>query len=195
MRLRGDEVELKDPELLKLAWELLAQEWETLKKMCQIAAMKGRRRGDTWEEAMSELTARLPQFLWTYDPSCGRSLKSHVIGSARWYLYKHFVSERGGRSAKYVAEACKHLVHDASRFVARDDHGELFDWSEVQYVLDRMHPFHRQVLKLYYMVGFTYEEIAGVLECSKSAARKRVIDALAIARRVAGELGGEDDEA
>jgi len=176
-----------DPELLELAWEFLAQEWEVLQKMCAIAARKDRLRRDTWEEAMSEVALRLPEVMWSYDPTRGRSLRSHVIGNIRWYLYKMFVSERDGRNVDRAKRGFEVIAQERV-LVVLDDKSELFDWDEVQYVLDKLHPFHASVLKLYYMSGLTYEEIGGVLECSKSAARKRVIEALTIAQEHARGL-------
>jgi DNA-directed RNA polymerase specialized sigma24 family protein len=191
MSARNGGEHLCDPELLQLAWTMLEQEWPVLKKMCQIAARKGRLRGDIWEEAMSEVALRLPQFMWTYDPSKGTTLRSHVIGHARWYLYKMFVTERGGgRRHLRLAQSLAAMPLDERlrRSTVQDGHRELFDWSEVQFVLDRIHPFYRSMLQLYFMSGLTYEEIGGVLECSKSAARKRVLEALDVAKLEAQTL-------
>lgn len=175
---------ISDPELIALAWEMLAQEWQVLRRMCEIAACKDRLGRDTWEEAMSEVAHRLPQFLWSYDPSRGRSLRSHVIGSARWYLYKLFVGARKRETKRLdkliVARRCDECIHDSKK--------ELFDQLEVQSIVEGLHPFHRSILQLYYMSGLTYLEIGGVLGCSKSAARSRVKRALEAAQQRASEL-------
>ena len=176
---------LRDPELLSLCWEHLAQEWQTLKKMCVIAARKDRLRNDTWEEAMSEVVLKLPQILWSYDPSGGRTLKSHVIGSCRWYLFKVFVTARRGRRAQARQAVLEEMARDPDRVAHHDDHGDFLRGDEVQSLLSKVHPLHRSLLELYYMVGLTHEEIAGVLECSKSYARKQVIRALEAARDAA----------
>lgn len=162
------------PELIQLAWTMLEQDWEVLKKMCKIAARKGGRR-DSWEEAMSEVADRLPGILWSYDPSKGRTLRSHVIGNCRWYLFKMFVSKprkRARRSKEHVEYTIEHgrTVHY--------DVSELETSDEVQYILGGLHTAHSAMLRLYYVEGLTYEQIGELLDFSKATARKRVIEAL-----------------
>jgi RNA polymerase sigma factor (sigma-70 family) len=176
-----------DPELLALAWELLAQEWDVLKKMCSIAARKDRMRQDTWEEAMSEVCAHLPDFLWSYDPSAGRTLRSHVIGNARWYLFKMFVTKKRVRKDR-TDQLARAVEAGYFRSESKCPIDELDDQMQVQSILNKVHPFHRSILQLYYMSGLTYEEIGGVLGCCKATAMKRVQSALNAVRQSASEM-------
>lgn len=169
-----------DPELLNLAWTMLEQEWPLLEKMCRIAARKDRTKRNTWEEAMSEVAAKLPSVLWSYKPGAGRTLRSHVIGSMRWYLFKMFVSSRKRDDKRRESLFARHEANGHEN----GSRPELLDQDQVQYILDGVHPFHRSVLQLYYMSGLTCEEIGGVLECSKSTARRHVQAALKAAQEV-----------
>jgi len=170
---------MDDPELLELAWTMLLQDWEILVKMCKIAARKGGRH-NTWEEAMSEVAEKLPGVLWSYDSTKGRTLRSHVIGNCRWYLFKMFVHAPRKRKRR-VQEHIAYTV-EYGKTSHCDDHSELEVAEEVQYVLEKLHPAHAGVLRLYYIEGCTYEQIGDLLGFSKATARKRVFEALEVAQ-------------
>jgi hypothetical protein len=179
-----------DPELVALAWEFIAQEWGVLRKMCQIAV--GRRRthkrvtDETWEEAMSEVAVHLPRILWTYDPTKGTTLRSHVIGACRWYLYKHFVSSKvvARRRQDQLENRVSSTCGSSCYVDSRDDRDNV---EQVQLIVQKVHPFHAAMVRLYFMCGMTYEEIGGVLECSKSCARIRVVAAIAAVKEACGQ--------
>jgi DNA-directed RNA polymerase specialized sigma24 family protein len=191
----------KSDELLDLAWTLLLQEWETLKKCCQINARKSRGR-DTWEEAMSLLAAHLPDDVLGWDPSMGKSLRSHVIGNARWRLYKEFVTRRrlregreqlmskfatdDGDDADWGDESVGRRGESASSADGASlDELAHDDVDEVRYVLDEVGRSAETLLTMRFAAGLTYDEMAGVLGCSKSMAYRLTQVALASARETA----------
>lgn len=191
----------KSDELLELAWTFLRQEWETLKKCCQINASKSHGR-DTWEEAMSHLAVHLPDDVLGWDPSSGRSLRSHVIGNARWRLYKEFVWRRRLREGReqLMSKFANGDGEDEDwgdeqilagrRLISRADRVDASgldrdDADEVRYVLDEVGRPAETLLAMRFVAGLTYDEMAKALGCSKSMVYRLTRVALASAREVA----------
>jgi len=191
----------KSTELLDLAWTFLIQEWETLKKCCQINARKSRGR-DTWEEAMSLLALHLPDDVLGWDPTAGKSLRSHVIGNAKWRLYKEFVTKRQLREgreqlmSKFATDSDDDDECVISKRVEACSSDQLIydDADEVRYVLDKTGSSAETLLTMRFAVGLTYDEMAGVLECSKSMVYRLTQVALMDAQQIADNLSAHQEE-
>lgn len=161
-----------DPELLKLAWTQLHQEWPTIVKMCQIAVRHGR---EHWHEALSEVAIHLPDILLSWNPAGGRTLNSHVIGNCRWFIYKQFVWKKREHAKRFDA-AKPGLVIDET--LLNGEQAEQEDIEEVQYILSGLSENDIIVLRLYFMEGLTLAQLSEVLECSKSQADRLLTSAL-----------------
>jgi DNA-directed RNA polymerase specialized sigma24 family protein len=190
-----------------LAYEYLAQEWGVLRKMCQIAVRKGGKR-ESWEEAMSIVAERLPGILWTYDPTRGVTLRTHVIANCRWYLHKEFATKRKQKEQREIAfgcDACNAVTDDGDlreptiidNLYAESsvqewssktkNHAPQLDDSEiVQFVLGLLPSHFAKLLELRYKDDLSFADIGLLLGVSEQMAAKYVNTAVGMVRDAVG---------
>lgn len=93
-------------------------------------------------------------------------------------------------------KAVTHIRHELSREQAEDNYREELlsqsneiHWSadnaaEIHLLMDKLSPFHREVLTLFFLEEMNYNEIANVVQCSIGTVKSRIYYAKEALRRL-----------
>lgn len=178
-----------DDAVLKAAWDVLERDAGILEALCQRSIRRaGAAQRVSVEEAMSELAVRLPDMVAAWDPARQVTLRTHVVASARWYLFKMLVSQprRERRRAQRLGERATELDRSA-QVDGLDELEASHDRELVQSLLSStaVSEQSREVLDLYFRCGLTYDELGDELGVSRTTVRRMLIGALGQVREVA----------
>lgn len=190
-----------DDDLLRLGLDFYVREHETLLKLCKKLCRKvGPQREQLIEDAMHEAMRTIPMAMSTYRPGGPASLRTHVLGSVRWYVWKLLKGQliqnwREGNGA-CLSDGYTNVIrtdhawgeYHEDKLMARrrgyvDDDAELVTRDQVQYILERLPEAQALILRWRFCDELMLDEIAELLDCSKSTVHRYVEEALDAARR------------
>ena len=147
-----------------------------------------RGRFDLIDEIWSDvIIARCQECINTWD-GVSASLKTHVFGNLRWYIWKWLNSQ----CRRIERETPSGTFLQNEKADSHDVINELVVHDLVQTILDKLPEYERALLTLYYLEGQSFEEIGDTLLTCKSTARTHVMKALAMAQDL---VSTDDDEA
>lgn len=123
----------------------------------------------------------------TYDRNhaSGASMRTHVLGNARWYAWKAIEKELARMQDRVVDDQRRHKASE-DRSTAISDAGE-----SVQCLLGKLPEDYAELLRWRYIDELSLDEIAEMLDCSHSKAYRSLEAAMAAARQLAQELARE----
>lgn len=170
---------------LQVAREWWAEEEASVMRLCRKMA---RDANLDYAELLSEAYMRVPYALDTFDPDRGTSLRTHVLNTIRYYIFKLYHSANGRayeRRRRDASEPALKLSAEGRQ------HSESLQWmielsrtDQVKTILERLAPEHAEVLRLRFLEAYDVEDLAWKLDCSKSTAVGKIKRALEAARQV-----------
>ena len=173
------------PFQLEVAREWWAEEEASVVRLCRKLA---RDAGLDYAELLSEAYMRVPYALDTYDPDRGTTLKTHVLNTIRFYIFKLYHASNGRayeRRRRDASEpALKLSAEGRQRSLSVAWFTELARADQVKTILERLAPDHAEVLRLRFLEAYDVEDLAWRLDCSKSTAVGKIKRALEAARAV-----------
>lgn len=168
----------------RLALEFYAREEDTIKKLCRMLTRRFAReaRAQALEEALREAMRVVPMAMATYRAGSAATLRTHILGSIRWYVWKF--AKRGFKlksemKINYATLGQQHECHADERVEQ-----ELLARDEVESILDKLPEAQAELLRWRFVEEMSLDEIGELLGCARSTACSYVRNALDAARQV-----------
>lgn len=186
-----------DDEAIRLGIEWFTRERESVEKLCRRLSSRvpHNRRQQVYELAIDEAQRTIPMAMLTYHPN-GATLRTHVLGTVRWYVWKKIIADLrdGVREYQeefaprdyYNEEGKNRYYKDSLRLreheVRQNGHVEFFASDTVQYLKRVMQVEQFILLEWRFLDDLSIDEIADLLDCSKTTAWRYLQDAIEAAR-------------
>ena len=160
-------------EVAAVAFSFLERRRESVEKLCKIIL-----RGTTahLDEALSESVIAAMRGVETFKQN-GASLDTHLLGTIKWYLIKHFKTRTPQRDEARREKLLARTTRESLQYVENGTYDEL------QKVWENLSQDDAALLELRYIYEMEFSEIAEIFECSNSHAYKKVNEALEKARQ------------
>jgi len=200
-----------DDQALALGLQWYVENMDSVNRLCNKLCRRvacGRRR-ECFEIARDEAIRTIPMAMRTYDETRNVTMRTHVLGNVRWYIWKKlvatYVGNKNQHPEKHVAISYEEALKERDKRMAdarllggaqfarcgereatiRDDsERQLASRDQVQYVMARVTDFDRQLLQWYFIDRLTIDEIAELLYCVKSTVSRSLQEAIASARSI-----------
>jgi hypothetical protein len=192
---------ITDDAAIRLGLEFYLENRESIDKLCRRLVRRSPivRQQQTLELAHDEAIRVIPMAMLTYCSDRGTTLKTHILGNIRWYVWKAIVADLRDSVREYDDKLLLNrdyfndeqhkryykdsLVQQQEREPAElNGHMKLFDSAQVQYLLDRLPVEYAALLRWRFLDEMSVDEIALELDCSRVTAWRYINDAIQAAR-------------
>jgi DNA-directed RNA polymerase specialized sigma24 family protein len=172
--VQGDSM---DDDLLALGLKFYLDNEESIIKLCRKMVRRAprERRQQCFELAIDEAIRTIPMAMNTYRSNGGATLRTHVLGNVRWYIWKAIVADLK-ETSEQLDRNCK-VQDDAFR--------ELILRDEVESLLALLPNEYAEILRWRFIDEMSLAEIAQLLDCATSGAHGFVQAATNHARELA----------